>query len=214
MVAELPIFLWPAQSCLKHNSCNLLISASNENVLCCPPRSIQKSLPSCCSRGVGVLKLYLTHRTKENIKGCSRFKAQCWKCSNKEVQSPHAQHLSSSSWRQPKIYKPGEFRLMNSCIQTVLLTKWQRGIYQAKGSQSDCSLQLIQPADSTGKWINSWCDGNKLLPSLLLSLSLCWAAVCAPYDCVVDVFFVLLGKTAEHTGLCQLLWLQQLLVLL
>lgn len=55
MVKELPIFIWPAQSCLKYNSCNLFISASNEDVLCCPPRSIQESLPSCGSRGVKII---------------------------------------------------------------------------------------------------------------------------------------------------------------
>lgn len=55
MVTELPIFIWPTQSCLKHNSCNLFISASNEDVLCCPSRSSQESLPSCGSRGVKII---------------------------------------------------------------------------------------------------------------------------------------------------------------
>lgn len=104
---------------------------------------------------------------------------------------------------------------MNGCIPTVLLTKEQRDIHQAKGSQSGCSLQLIQPADSTEVWMNCWSGGNQLLPTLLPSLPLCWVAACALHGCVVEVCLCFLpGNTAEDPGIYWLLWLQQLHVLL
>lgn len=40
IVAELHIFLWAAQSTLRHTTCNLLPSTRNEDGLCCHPRSI------------------------------------------------------------------------------------------------------------------------------------------------------------------------------
>lgn len=40
IVAELHFFLWAAQSSLRHNTCNLLFSISNDDDLCCHPRSI------------------------------------------------------------------------------------------------------------------------------------------------------------------------------